>query len=173
MVRYSQVLLAILLTASLPGAVFADGFFAASYGNVFGGGSPATTGSYSLAIGGTGAHGIGAELEFSDTRNFFQTSGGEKFGRVLTLMPSIFVEAPISRVKPYGIFGFGFIVQRTGSDDDLFSTLSDEEIGYSAGGGVTFQISPRFGVRGDFRHFKVRQSDGLSFQRMMFGVVIG
>ena len=139
------------LTAGLPSAADAQGFFAASYGNVFGGAAPATTGSYALAVGGGGAHGIGSELEFSDTRNFFQTSEGIKFGRVMTLMPSVFVSVPISRFKPYGIFGFGFIIQRTGDDDDgLFSTLSNEDIGYSAGGGVTFQVSRRFGVRGRF-----------------------
>ena len=170
--RVPTAFIAALLIA-IPSAADAQGFFAASYGNVFGGGAPATTGSYALAIGGGGAHGIGSELEFSDTRNFFQTPAGLKFGRVFTLMPSIFVSVPISRFKPYGIFGFGFIIQRTGDDDGLFSTLSNEDIGYSAGGGLTIQVARRVGVRTDFRHFKVRQSDGLSFHRLMFGVVLG
>jgi len=28
-------------------------------------------------------------------------------------------------------------------------------------------------VRGDLRHFKVRKADGLSFQRVMIGLVFG
>ncbi len=125
-------------------------------------------------IGGGGAHGIGSELEFSQTENFFETPDGVAHGRIVTLMPSIFVAVPIDRVRPYGIFGFGFIRQRTEtSTGGLLSDLSDDDIGYSVGGGVTVYVSRRVGVRGDLRHFKVRTSDGISFKRFTVGLVLG
>jgi hypothetical protein len=46
-------------------------------------------------------------------------------------------------------------------------------VGYTAGGGVTYRFSKVAGVRGDLRHFKVRKSDGLSFQRLTVGIVLG
>ena len=156
------------------GPASAQATFSASIGNVFGGDAPSTKRSWAVAIGGGGAHGIGSELEFSETRNFFETADGVAHGKVLTLMPSIFVAVPISRLRPYGIFGFGFIRQRTAaSTGSIFSDLSDDDIGYSVGGGVTYQFARRAGVRGDLRRFKVRKADGISFQRLMVGIVLG
>ena len=89
-------------------------------------------------------------------------------------MPSIFVAVPIVRVRPYGIFGFGFIRQRTEtSTGGMLSDLSNDDIGYSVGGGVTFISSRRAGVRGDLRRFKVRKADGISFKRLTVGLVLG
>ena len=108
------------------------------------------------------------------TKNFFETADGVAHGEVLTLMPSIFVAVPISKLRPYGIFGFGFIRQRTeSSTGGVLSNLSDNDIGYNVGGGVTFQVRARAGVRVDLRHFKVRKADGISFNRLMFGIVFG
>lgn len=159
---------------ALEGSAFAQAAFTGSIGNVFGGDAPSTKRAWAIAIGGGGAHGIGSELEFSETRNFFETADGVAHGKILTLMPSILVTVPISRVRPYGIFGFGFIRQRNEtSSGGIFSDLSDDDIGYSVGAGVTYKFSRHAGVRGDLRHFKVRKADGLSFQRLMFGIVLG
>ena len=146
----------------------------ASAGNVFGGDALSKRSTWAVAIGGGGAHGIGSELEFSETRDFFETPEGVAHGKIITLMPSIFVTIPIKGVRPYGIFGFGFIRQRTDATaGGVFANLSDDDIGYSVGGGVTFQFARHAGVRGDLRHFKVRKADGLSFQRVMIGLVFG
>jgi hypothetical protein len=159
---------------ALPGSAFAQAMFSASIGNVFGGDARSTKKAWAVAIGGGGAHGIGSELEFSETRNFFETSGGVTHGKVLTLMPSIFVAVPVNKLRPYGIFGFGFIRRRTAaSPGGIFSDLSDDDIGYSVGGGLTYQFARRAGVRGDLRHFKVRKADGISFRRLMVGIVLG
>jgi opacity protein-like surface antigen len=156
------------------GPASAQTTFTGSIGNVFGGDAPSTKGTWAVAIGGGGAHGIGSELEFSETKDFFETSAGVAHGRIITLMPSIFVALPIDRVRPYGIFGFGFIRQRTESTEGgVFANLSDNDIGYNVGGGVTFQFARRAGVRGDLRHFKVRKADGISFQRLTVGLVLG
>ena len=55
----------------------------------------------------------------------------------------------------------------------MFSGLSDDDVGYSVGGGVTVYFARSVGVRGDLRHFKVRKSDGISFQRFTVGLVLG
>jgi hypothetical protein len=148
--------------------------FTGSIGNVFGGDAPSTKKTWALAIGGGGAHGIGSELEFSHTGNFFETPNGVAHGKIVTLMPSIFVAIPIDIVRPYGIFGFGFIRQRTQeSTGGLLTDLSDDDVGYNVGFGAIVKFSRSLGIRGDFRRFKVRTSDGISFKRFTVGLVVG
>ena len=159
---------------ALEGSAAAQAMFTASIGNVFGGDAPSKKTVWALAIGGGGAHGIGSELEFSQTRKFFETPAGVSYGEVITLMPAIFVSIPAGPVRPYGVFGFGLIRTRVDSTDGgLFSNVSDNDLGYSIGGGVTFQFARHAGVRGDFRHFKVRTSNGIGFERFMVGLVLG
>jgi Outer membrane protein beta-barrel domain len=168
------ILVAVAAFVAVEGSASAQAMFTGSIGNVFGGDAPSTKKTWAIAIGGGGAHGIGSELEFSHTGNFFETTDGRAHGKIVTLMPSIFVAVPIDRVRPYGIFGFGFIRQRTeASTGGLLSDLSDDDIGYSVGGGVTVYVSRRVGIRGDLRRFKVRTSDGISFKRFTVGLVLG
>lgn len=168
------ILIAAVAVVALEGSASAQAMFTGSIGNVFGGDAPSTKKTWALAIGGGGAHGIGSELEFSHTGNFFETPNGVAHGKIVTLMPSIFVAIPIDIVRPYGIFGFGFIRQRTQeSTGGLLSDLSDDDIGYNVGAGVIVKFSRSLGIRGDFRHFKVRTSDGISFKRLTVGLVIG
>lgn len=168
------VLLVAVAVVVLEGSAAAQAMFTASIGNVFGGDAPSKKNTWALAIGGGGAHGIGSELEFSETRNFFETADGIAHGKIITLMPSIFVMVPVAKIRPYAIFGFGFIRQRTDdSRGGILANLSDDDIGYSVGGGVTYQFARHAGVRGDLRRFKVRKANGLSFQRLMVGLVLG
>ena len=173
--RITRLFLATLAVClALEGSAAAQAMFTASLGNVFGGDAPSKKTVWALAIGGGGAHGIGSELEFSETRNFFETPAGVGHGKIVTLMPSIFVTVPVSRVKPYGIFGFGLIRARSGSNDGgVFSNISENDFGYSVGGGVIVQFARHAGLRGDLRHFKVRASDGISFRRFTVGLVLG
>ena len=156
----------------LHGSAAAQAMFTASLGNVFGGDAPSTNRTWALAIGGGGAHGIGSELEFSQTGNFFETNG-IAHGKIVTLMPSIFFAIPAGNVRPYGIFGFGFIRQRHGDDEGLFADLTDDDVGYSVGAGATFYFARQVGIRGDLRRFKLRTSDGISFKRFTVGLVLG
>ena len=168
------ILLAVAAFVAVEGSASAQAMFTGSIGNVFGGDAPSTKKTWAIAIGGGGAHGIGSELEFSHTGNFFETPDGRAHGKIVTLMPSIFVAVPIDRVRPYGIFGFGFIRLRTEtSTGGLLSDLSDDDIGYSVGGGITVYVSRGVGIRGDLRRFKVRTSDGISFNRFTVGLVLG
>jgi hypothetical protein len=168
------LLVAATLFLAFESVASAQTIFTGSIGNVFGGAAPSTKNTWAIAIGGIGAHGIGSELEFSETRNFFETSEGVAYGKILTLIPSIFFAVPVGRVHPYGIFGFGFIRQRTQSSvGGVLSNLSDSDVGYSIGGGVTYRFARSAGVRGDLRRFKVRTANGLTFHRFTVGLVVG
>lgn len=172
--RTFRLLLVACAFVAIEGSAAAQGSFTASIGNVFGGDTSNSHGVYALAIGGTGAHHIGSELEFSDSRHFFDTEDGTRKGRIFTLMACLSVTVPVNRVRPYGVFGFGFIRERSEtSKGGLFTSLSDKDVGYSAGGGVIYQFARHAGVRGDLRHFKVRTSTGISFQRLLVGIVLG
>ena len=88
-------------------------------------------------------------------------------------MPSIFVAVPVNRVRPYGIFGFGFIRQRT--DDNarrVFVEPSDDDIGYSVGGGVTFQFARTPACEETCGISKSARPTGMSFQRFLVGIVL-
>lgn len=154
------------------GSAAAQGMFAASLGKVYGGDAQSSSETFALAVGGGGAYNIGSELEYSQTGRLTDRSGQES--KVLTLMASVFVAVPVRAVSPYAIFGYGFIRQRTAaSTGSVLSNLSNDDVGYSAGGGVTYKFSRHAGVRADLRHFKVRKADGLSFQRLLIGIVLG
>ena len=173
--RVRRVSLAVaVFCMAVEGTAVAQAMFTASIGNVFGGDAPSKKSVWAIAIGGGGSHNIGSELEFSEIRNFFETPDGIAHGKIYTLIPSIFVAFPAGPVRPYGIFGFGFIRQRVQtSQGGILSNLSDDDIGYSVGGGVTFRFARNAGIRGDLRRFKVRTSNGLSFNRMTIGLVLG
>jgi opacity protein-like surface antigen len=173
-VRFNILGAAAIAFLSVAASASAQGHVSASIGNVYGGDTPKTQGIYAIAVGGGGAHGIGSELEFAESRHFFDTEDGSRKGKMLTLMASLTVTVPVGPVRPYGIFGFGFIRARTETTTGgLFTSLSDKEVGYNAGAGVTYKFSRVAGVRADLRHFKVRTSTGTSFQRFLVGIVLG
>ena len=98
--RTRTILLLVSALVSFESSASAQGMFTASIGNVFGGDTPESRSVYALAVGGGGAHGIGSELEFSDIRHFFDTEDGSRRGRILTLMPSIYVAVPVNKIRP-------------------------------------------------------------------------
>jgi opacity protein-like surface antigen len=154
------------------GSVFAQSMLVASIGKVYGGSAQISSSTWAVGIGGGGARGIGSELEFSRAGHFTDRTGQES--KIYSLMASVLLTVPVHAIRPYGIFGYGFVRQRTSaSTGAILSNLSNNDVGYSAGGGVTYQFSRAAGVRADLRHFKVRKANGLSFQRFMVGIVLG
>ena len=173
--RTIRVLAAVAIAVvAFDSSASAQTMFTGSIGSSFGGDAPSSKTAWAVALAGIGAHGIGAEIEFSETRDFFETPEGVSHGKVVSLMPALFVQVPVGPVRPYGIFGFGFLRQRTSeSEGGLLSNVTNDDVGYSVGGGVIVKFAPHAGVRADLRHFKVRTSDGLSFQRFLVGFVLG
>jgi len=165
-------LFTLALVSAMEGSAAAQGSFVASLGQAYGGSAQSSAGLYALAFDGGGAHSIGSELEFARIGHFKELSGTES--RILTLMASVTVTVPIQVVRPYALFGYGFIRQRTTDSTGLgLSELSNNDVGYNVGGGVTFRFAKHAGIRADLRHFKVRTSNGISFQRFMVGIVLG
>ena len=165
------LLLAVTLFA-LEGIASAQGSLVASMGKAYGGSVDNSGKTYAIAVGGGGAHSIGSELEFARNNNVVDLAGQES--KLYTLMASIVVGVPVHTVRPYVLFGYGFIRERTQtSSGGVLSDLSNNDVGYNAGAGVTYHFSRAAGVRFDLRHFKVRKADGLSFQRIMVGLVLG
>ncbi len=170
--RIPPLLILIVFCGVLEGTAAAQSSLVLSLGKLRAGDVQASGKTFGIALGGTGAHSIGSELEYSQTSHMTAVSGNES--KVLTLMASVMVAAHMGPVRPYGIFGYGFIRQRTEtSTGSALSNLSNNDVGYNVGGGVTYKFSRAAGVRVDLRHFKVRTSDGLSFQRIMAGIILG
>ena len=164
--------MALALCCAFDNVAGAQTAFVGSIGNVYGGDALVRARTYAVGLGGSGAHSVGSELEFSQTSHFSNLLGGES--KVLSLMASILVSAHAGPVRPYGLFGYGFIRQRTETSTGfVLSNLSNNDVGYNAGGGVVYKFSKAAGVRADLRHFKVRKAAGLSFQRFMVGIVLG
>jgi opacity protein-like surface antigen len=171
-VRTSTLLIVIALCGVLEGTAAAQSSLVVSLGKLYGGDVQTSSKAFGIALGGAGAHSVGSELEFSQTSHVTDLSGNES--KVLSLMAGVMVAAHAGPVRPYGIFGYGFIRQRTeASTGSALSNLSNNDVGYNVGGGVTFKFSRAAGVRLDLRHFKVRKADGLNFQRLMVGLVLG
>src|SRR5437868_5012159 len=162
----------LVMCGLLEGTAAAQTSLVASIGKLSGGDVRTSGRTLAIGLGGTGAHSIGSELEYSQTSQMTDLNGNQS--KVLSLMASVLAAAHIGPVRPYGIFGYGFIRQRTEqSEGFVLSNLSNNDVGYSAGGGVIYKFSRGAGVRADLRHFKVRKADGLSFQRLMVGIVLG
>jgi hypothetical protein len=157
---------------ALEGSATAQGMLVASIGRAYGGDALKSSGTWAIGVGGSGAHSISSELEFSQTGHFTDLSGRES--KIISLMAGVSVAVPVHAVRPYGIFSYGFIRQRTSaSTGAILSNLSKNDVGYSAGGGVIYHFSRSAGVRIDLRHFKVRKAAGVAFQRLMVGIVLG
>lgn len=85
------------------------------------------------------------------------------------------------RLRPYAAGGLGWLRTRIGADDD-FIQGGNSNIGLNVGGGVTADLSDRFGLRGDIRYFRDLQAleseseffslgrDKLEFWRAAVGV---
>jgi opacity protein-like surface antigen len=171
-VRTSTLLIALVLCGMFHGTAVAQTSLIASLGKLYGGDVQTSSKTWGIALGGSGAHSIGSELEFSQTSKMTDVLGNES--KVLSLMASVMVAGHAGPVRPYGLFGYGFIRQRTESSTGfVLSNLSNNDVGYNVGAGVTYKFSKGAGVRVDLRHFKVRKADGLSFQRLMVGIVLG
>ena len=166
----------------------AQGFVSPSFGYNFGGDAGCATAtnceSKNWNFGGSfGALGsvVGFELEFTYEDQFIGTAPRESTS-VLTMMGDFMFAPRISIVQPYGLAGIGLI--RTGVEDEIAnSSESDNQIGWSVGGGLIVYVHPNIGLKGDVRYYHsfealdllgielARDENRLDFGRAAFGVV--
>ena len=124
--------------------------------------------AWAIAIGGGGAHGIGSELEFSETRNFFETPDGVAHGEDHHADAQHLRGGADRQAAPLRHFRVRLhpAAHRDRRPAEYFP-ISRTTTSGTASAGASRSSSPRHaGVRGDLRHFKVRKSDGISFQRL-------
>lgn len=159
-----------LISAALSGTAAAETVLTPYVGRVFGGElSSSIEGAVdeshfnygaSLAFLGDGVFGV--EVDASYTPDFFGTDFGDN--NVTTLMGNIVLSFPAGdKVRVYAVGGGGLLKSRVNDTDDFFD-VDQNDWGIDVGGGVMFNITDRFGVRGDLRYFRnltTREEPGL------------
>ena len=123
-------------------------------GLAFGGRADDSKFTYGGAIGfrGDGA-GLGFEIDFGYTPEFFPEGGRLRESNVTTLMGNLLLLAPGGSVRIYGAGGVGLLKTRV-EDADGFFDVDSNDFGLNVGGGLEISLGERVGLRGDLRYFR-------------------
>ncbi len=157
--------LCVFCAALAPARAHAEWFASPFIGAAFGGGVPdAPKIDYGVSSGWMGRV-AGFEVDISHRPDFFEATDIPDFllseSSVTTLMFNGLYRVPLGgeRVRPYAAGGVGLLRTRIGGDDD-FIRGRNSNLGLNVGGGVTGDLSDRFGLRGDIRYFRDLQGLG-------------
>jgi hypothetical protein len=165
----------ICASAAAPSTASADWLFTPFLGATFGG--SANVGAdgefkdeferklnYGASLAGIGRSGLGFEIDFGYSPNFFGVSDQSAnfnlvgTGNVTTLMGNLIVAGQSGAIRPYASGGIGLIRSRV-EDAQQFLNASTNDLGLDAGGGIMC-LSGNIGVRGDIRYFRsLRNND--------------
>jgi opacity protein-like surface antigen len=145
--------LAVLLVLA-GGPLFADTLLTGFAGVAFGGATVKSHGSYGGAIGFLGHGPVGFEVEFGVTPDFFGESTGGIFtsNNVVSGMASLLLATP-GAVRIYVAGGGGLMKTRLEDPDQLVS-ISKNDFGINAGGGLLLSLGDHLSLRGDIRYFR-------------------
>ena len=178
--------LAALLTVLAPHSARAQGFIAGSYGYNFGGDAGCRTATdcrnknwnWGGSLGALGSI-VGFEFEWTHEGEF---TGDRPTPISLTTLMGNFMIAPrITIVQPYGLIGIGDIRTKAAS---ATSVDSNDQIGWTIGGGLIVYVQKHVGLKGDVRYYHSFEASDLlgfdlgldnnkiDFGRAGFGVVI-
>jgi opacity protein-like surface antigen len=186
-----RLLVLAVLAASVVGATAhraqAQGFISPSFGYNFKGDAGCRTAldcknwNGGIALGALGPI-IGFEAELTYDGEFTGQTANQSTS-VLTMMGSFMVAPKISIVQPYGQAGIGLI--KTDIEDKLANTSdSQNQIGWTVGGGLIVYVHKHVGLRGDFRYYHsfqaldllnidlTRDENKIDFGRAAFGVLL-
>jgi hypothetical protein len=150
--RFPPVLILLALTL-VPSPAFADWFFAAGIGRSSSDSFLASPQTFTGQLGAKGDGWIGFEGDYS----FMKEIRGGVHARTVTA--SLLIGPRRGRLQIFGSVGGG-IIGGVGKFSHIFNPLDEHvsnEAVVSFGGGVMFDLSPRFGVRGDVRAFRALQ----------------
>ena len=164
----------IFASAAAPSKASADWLFTPFLGATFGG--SANVGAdgafkdeferklnYGASLAGIGGGGLGFEIDFGYSPNFFGVSNDSAAinligdGNVTTLMGNLIITAPRGGIRPYASGGIGIIGSRV-DNTQQFLKASTNDLGLDAGGGIMC-LSGNIGVRGDLRYFRSLQNN--------------
>ena len=185
--RLSAAVTALLSVVGAEGA-YAQGFISPSLGYNFGGnaGCPTATDckdknwNWGGSLGSLGSViGFEAELTYEGE---FTGDRSEETSSVTTLMGNFMLAPRITIVQPYGLLGIGLI--RTEVENRIAgSSDSQNQVGWSIGGGLIVFVQRHVGLKGDVRYYHsfqtldllgfelARDEKKIDFGRAAFGVV--
>jgi opacity protein-like surface antigen len=165
----------IFASAAAPATASADWLFTPFLGATFGGSANVGFGgafkdefernlNYGASLAGIGSGGLGFEIDFGYSPNFFGVSNDSANinligdGNVTTLMGNLIIAAPRGGIRPYASGGIGIIGAKV-DNTEQFLKASTNDLGLDAGGGIMC-LSGNIGVRGDLRYFRsLRNND--------------
>ena len=172
MKRRLSMTIAALALAIAPSAAYADGYFVPFIGANFGGnvGKPLSETvdernrmTWGFGVGGMAGGIFGAEFDFGYTHNFYASDGAVVTkSNLITAMPALVIGIPIGGqtgggVRPYVLAGAGLL--RRDLDFNTLDSISENDWGYTLGGGVMGYFSDHVGLRGDLRYFRNFKAD--------------
>lgn len=169
------VLLIGLTLAAVPRPALADAYFAPFIGVNFGGdvGQPLSVGAkdrnravFGGTLGAMGGGVFGVELDVSYTRNFYPSNAVvASSNNLLTVVPALVLGVPLGGqrgpgIRPFVLAGAGLV--RRNFDFDSLTSVSQNDLAYTLGGGVMGFFGDNIGVRGDVRYFRNFRVDDIS-----------
>lgn len=152
----------------------AQGFFSPLIGYDYGGNSLCQTLrgceqkklNIGFAFGKLGRAG-GFEEEIAWAKDFYGSSESGADSNVLTVMSNFMVAPKIGPVRPYGLFGVGYMKAHVNLNPIAIVSFSNNTFAWDAGAGLFVMFGQHVGIRGDIRHFN-------SFQELnLLGLSIG
>jgi len=110
---------------------------------------------------------FGIEFDLGYTNNFYATEGAVVTqGNLLTAMPALVIGIPIGGqtgggVRPYFVAGAGLL--KRDLEVQSLDSFSENDFGYTLGGGLNIYFSDHVGIRGDYRYFRNFSVDVFDF----------
>jgi len=183
------VALTALLGLAAPRGAHAQGFLAPSFGYNFAGDAGCRSATecedknwnWGGSLGALGSF-VGVELELTYEGKFTGDRSNQT-SAVTTLMGNLMLAPRITIVQPYGVAGIGMI--RTKVETGIAgSSESENQVGWTLGGGMIIFLQEHFGVKGDVRYYHsfqaldllgidlARDENKIDFGRASFGVIL-
>jgi opacity protein-like surface antigen len=170
--RFLATALSVGLVLLVPRPASADGIIGAFIGTNFSGDTITKTTVYGGVLGGVQSRGVGFEIDFGYTPDFFDTE--EDLGiktSLTTVMGNLVVGGAAARgVAPFVSGGVGLIRANVTDVEGLVEDLSRNDFGMNVGGGVNAMFSSNAGVRGDIRYFRSFKEEDTDDNFPDFGV---
>ena len=119
--------------------------------------------TYGFGVGGMMGGIFGIEFDLGYTHKFYSTEGDVGAnGNLLTAMPALVIGIPIGGqsgggVRPYFVAGAGLM--RRDVDFDTLDSITENDWGYTLGGGLMIHFNDSFGIRGDVRYLRNFKAD--------------
>ena len=154
------VLMAAGLIASTAPRASAETILTPFAGIVFSGDTTDQHGVYGGSLAFTAATGLGFEIDFAYSPDFF---GADRLlvpeNNMTTLMGNLMFSGRLSdNSRIYGSAGGGLLKPRVDDTDDFFD-VDRTDFGVNAGGGVILGVSDCVGIRADVRYFRTIGDD--------------